>query len=311
MPATTKQTAKSSTTAVASNTSGSKSKKQVEQVVEEPVVEEELEEVENDEVEELEGDDDVEEAEEAEEAEESTDKKKKKYEYTCETVDEGFGELKNIDSQVEELMKYRKVVFKFTEKLAHKQLKQKGKRRSADSSDKPREANGFIKPKSIPQKFKDFYESKLKTCAGFAETFSDFDINVDVPRTTITKMIYHYIKTNELYHTKAGTKELNKRSIKPDSALKTLFDIKSNDPTYDHVTTLDDIKENKRDDPKELEKVGQKAGMSFSNFQTYMNRLYETEDDEVAIEVEEAAEEPVEEVVPKVSKGKKTTSATK
>ena len=305
MPAT-KQTAKSSTTAaVTSTASGSKSKKQV---VEEPVVEnEELEEVEEVEGEELEGE---EVDEEVEEAEESTDKKKKKYEYACETVDEGFLELKNIDSQVEELMKYRKVVFKFTEKLAHKQLKQKGKRRSADSSDKPREANGFIKPKTIPQKFKDFYESKLKTCAGFAETFSDFDINVDVPRTTITKMIYHYIKTNELYHKKAdGT--LNKRSIKPDSALKTLFDIKSNDPVYDHVITLEDIKEDKREDSKEVEKVGQKAGMSFSNFQTYMNRLYESDEDEVAVEVEEAAEEPVEEVVAKVSKGKKTASATK
>jgi chromatin remodeling complex protein RSC6 len=303
----TKQNAKLSTATVASTTSKSKSKKQVEQVVEEPVVEEELEEVE--EVgEELEGEEND---EEVEEAEESTDKKKKKYEYACETVDEGFLELKNIDSQVEELMKYRKVVFKFTEKLAHKQLKQKGKRRSADSSDKPREANGFIKPKTIPQKFKDFYESKLKTCAGFAETFSDFDINVDVPRTTITKMIYHYIKTNELYHTKAGSKELNKRSIKPDAALKTLFDIKANDSVYDHVITLEDINEEKREDAKELEKIGQKAGMSFSNFQTYMNRLYESKDDEIAVEVEELAEEPVEEVVPKVSKGKKTTSATK
>ena len=56
--------------------------------------------------------------------------------------------------------------------------------------------------------------------------------------------------------------------------------------------------------------------MSFSNFQTYMNRLYESKDDEITVENVDVAEvevdtEALEEVVPKVSKSKKTTNATK
>jgi len=203
-------------------------------------------------------------------------------------------------------MKYREAVLKSTEKFAHKQLKQTKKRRSTENS-APREANGFVKAKVIPQKFKEFYEAHLKNCNGFSEAFSTFDINVDAPRTDITKMIYHYIRTNNLYNKKAdGT--YDKRSIAPNAVLKTLFDIKKGDLIFDHVVTEEDIKEEKRDDPKERERIGQKTGMNFSNFQTYMNRLYESDEEEVEVVAEEA--EAVEEA-PKVSKGKKTAVASK
>ena len=294
MPA--KQNTKTATTTT------SKGKKQV---VEEPVVEEQVVEEHEEEVEELE-DGEEEEVEEAEvEEAEDGDKKKKKYEYVCETVEAGFAEVKRIDSEIKELMKYREAVLKSTEKFAHKQLKQTKKRRQTESSEK-KEPNGFVKPKAVPEKFKAFHESHLKNCKGFTEAFPNYDSEANAPRTEITKMIYHYIRTNDLYNKKAdGT--LDKRSIAPNAALKALFDIKKGDLIFDHLITEEDIKEEKREDPKERERIGQKAGMTFSNFQTYMNRLYES-DEEVEVEAEEA--EAVEEA-PKVSKPKKTVVATK
>ena len=286
-----------SATAAATKTKATK-KQEVEEPVEELV--EEVEEVEGEEGE----------GEEVEEVEEdaSGDKKKKKYEYVCESVEAGFSELKRIDAEVKELLKYREAVMKSTEKFAHKQLKQTKKRRSNENAT-TREANGFVKPRSIPQKFKDFYETHLKGCEGFSEVFATFDSSVDVPRTDVTKMIYHYIRSKNLYTRKEdGT--LDKRSIKPDEVLKSLFDIKKGDIIYDHVITEQDLKEEKREDPKVREKIGQKTGMTFNNFQTYMNRLYASDEEvETAVEEEavEAEAEAVEEL-PKVSKGKKTSA---
>jgi hypothetical protein len=225
----------------------------------------------------------LEELDDAEDVEEDTsgDKKKsKKYEYICESVEDGFAELKRIDGEIKTLIKYRDAVLKATEKSTFKQLKQNKKRRSNENS-VPREANGFVKPKTIPQKFKDFYESNLKDCAGFSELFANFDINVDVPRTNVTKMIYHYIRTNSLYNKKEdGT--LDKRSIKPNSVIKNLFDLEDGE------------------------------NVTFNNFQTYMNRLYEI-DEEVEIIEDDLEEQDKEQdhELSKVSKGKKVPVVTK
>ena len=287
-----------------STTSASKASKKQEQVEEQ--VEEEIEEVD--------GEEEEVEVEEADVEDDSGDKKKKKYEYVCESVDTGFEEIKRIDAEIKELMKYRDSVIKSTEKFAHKQLKQTKKRRSNENS-APREANGFVKPKIIPQKFKEFYEAHLKNSQGFSEIFATFDINVDVPRTEITKMVYHYIRTNSLYNKKADG-SLDKRSIAPNSILKALFDIKKGDLIFDRIINEEDIREDKREDPKERERIGQKTGMTFSNFQTYMNRLYDSDDEDIELAVDDVNAEALEEteVVDeplKVSKGKKTVVATK
>jgi len=267
-----KQLTKTTTTNTTSKGKVSKKQNFVEQDVEHDVEVEQDQEQEQEELEELDDAEDVEE-------DTSGDKKKsKKYEYICESVEDGFAELKRIDGEIKTLMKYRDAVLKATEKSTFKQLKQNKKRRSNENS-VPREANGFVKPKTIPQKFKDFYESNLKDCAGFSELFANFDINVDVPRTNVTKMIYHYIRTNSLYNKKEdGT--LDKRSIKPNSVIKNLFDLEDGE------------------------------NVTFNNFQTYMNRLYEI-DEEVEVIEDDIEDQDQEQELSKVSKGKKVPVVTK
>ena len=155
----------------------SKTSKKPEPVVEDKVDDEvEAEELDDD-------DDDEEEVEEVEEADED-DKKKKKLEYVCESVESLQSELKRIDTEVLLLLKWRGVVSKSGDKFTNKLLKQQKKRRST-VSDVPKEPNGFIKAKSVPPKFKEFYEKHLKSDADFLahEELSKLDFNQDQART--------------------------------------------------------------------------------------------------------------------------------
>jgi hypothetical protein len=268
--------------------SKSKKVKQVEEPVEEAVVEEVVEEVEEVEVDAEDAEAEVDEAEEADEADGEAEvadgKKKKKVEFTCESSEEALAELVRVDSEIEAQIKYRKAVFKTYQKLVSKQLKA-SKKRSKNSSTTPREANGFIKAKAVPSRFRAFYEAHLKEDAAFTAAFPEFNIAVDQPRTDITKIIYHYIKTNELYG-KHEDGSLDKRTIVPDEVLTELLNV------------------------AEDETIG------FNNFQTYISRLYaeavaEEEVAEEEVAEEEVAEEVAEVVAPAKTKGSKAKSATK
>jgi chromatin remodeling complex protein RSC6 len=281
MSATTKQAKQTSAAVVADSKRTSKK---------EPVPEPVDDEVED--VEEAEEAEDVEEVEEAEaeaedDAEEETTGKKKnkqKVEFNCESVEEALAELIRVDSELDHQMKYRKAVFKTYQKIVTRQLKQSKKRR-AHASDTPKEATGFVKAISVPLKFKAFFESHLKNDEEFKKVFTSFDINKDAPRTDITKMIWHYIRTNELYGKKEdGTTD--KRTITPDDELRDLLS------------------------------VGEDETVGFSNFQSFVSRLYSSNNvveasDEVEDEAEEAVEEVVEAVVAKSKGAKKQVAAVK
>jgi len=290
MPAT-KQVTKQTATKQAAATTPSKERKskKVEEVVEEveaeeQVVEEHAEDVESEAEDNAEAESDAEsEAEADAEAEDSSKKsrKSKKVEFTCETVDEALAELLRIDGEIEQAIKLRKVVFKVYQKLSAKLLKQ-SKRRRNQTSETPKEATGFIKAKPVPEKFQTFYQAHSE----FFNTLSDFkNFKADQPqpRTEITKMIYAYIRDKNLYEKKDGT--INKRVIIPDRDLQTLLDV-SKDET-----------------------------IGFSNFQTFVSRLYadkETEAESSAEEAEAEEAEEVEQVQPAAkAKGGKAQAASK
>lgn len=253
------------------STSVQKLEKKVTKVIEEEVDDVEEAEVSDNEVEELveaeeeaeEDEDEVDEVEDVEEADKTTTKKNSKIEYNCDSPEDALNEYLRVDSEIEQLMKYRKAVFKVYQKLNSKQLKQSKKRRN-NRSDTPKEATGFIKAKTVPEKFKLFFGKHLKT----DEVFNKYDMSVDQPRTDITKMIYQYIRTNKLYEkNEDGT--FNKRVIKPDDCLKDLLSIED----------------------------GQEIG--FNNFQSYVSRLYNT-----GVVAEASGEEDADEQTVQVSKPK-------
>jgi hypothetical protein len=243
----------------------------------------------------------IEEAEEAEEAEEvevevdadiaeteadtiSDKKKPKKIDFNCEKIEEALNELMRIDNEIEQACKTRKNEFKALQRLVLK-LAKLSKKRKHNTSDITKEATGFIKAKAVPLKFKNFYEYHFKDDIEFKKLYNLFNINENQPRTDITKIIYHYIRSNELYGKKDdGTTD--KRSIIPDKYLIDLLSIKDN------------------------EKIG------FNNFQSYVSRLYESEKIKYDTDIEDNNEENNEDYKPIIvkdvltkntSKGKKST----
>jgi hypothetical protein len=267
----TKQTANQN----AKQTTSGKSKKQ------EPVAEVDEVEVEEELAEEVEVDDEEEQLDDAAEEEEEeavAPKKSKKVEFVCESLEDALTELLRVDSELEQQAKYRKAVFKTYQKLIAKQLRQSKNRRTR-TSDTPKEATGFVKAIPVPKKFVDFYNEHLVSDADFKKIFTSFNPSNDTPRTEITKMIYHYIRTNNLYVLKEdGTHD--KRCISPDEALVELFDV---------------------DD-------GETIG--FNNFQSYVTRLYGSSTVVADEDASDAEEEAVIEAVSK-SKGSKAKVAAK
>jgi len=290
MPAT-KQVTKQTTTKQAAAATPSKERKSKKEVVEdveaeEQVVEEHAEDVESEAEAEAEDNAEVEsdaesEAEADAEAEDSSKKsrKSKKVEFNCDTVDEALAELLRIDGEIEQAIKLRKVVFKVYQKLSAKLLKQSKKRRN-QISEIPKEATGFIKAKPVPEKFQTFYQAHGEFFNTLAD-FKNFKADQPQPRTEITKMIYAYIRDKNLYEKKDGI--VNKRVIIPDHDLQALLDV-----------TKDET-------------------IGFSNFQTFVSRLYADKETEAESSAEEAEEaEEVEQVQPAAkAKGGKAQAATK
>ena len=176
------------------------------------------------------------------ETNDDSNKKKKKSEYNCENIDQALEELNKIDLLLEQHIKTRKMIFKSIQKIIQKRMK--GGKKKINNSNINKENTGFTKLKIVPPKFKDFYEKNLRNNSQFNLKFPSFDINNDLSRPQITKIIYFYIKQNNLYYKDESGEAFNKRHIKPDDTIKTLLMIED----------TEDIK--------------------FTNFQTYLRRLY-------------------------------------
>lgn len=264
-----KQTSQTVTTTAASTSASKKSTKQskedqareeqarlqVKKVVE--IVEESEEEDDDDEEVEEVDEEDVEEVEaqtgDESEAEVVTKKKKSvKQEFTFESCSECMREMTDTIKQIESSFKTLKLLEKHLEKLMNKELKKKNKRHR--NPDVQKEATGFTKPDVLPEKFKHFYLEHIKDNTDYEAFSSNFDLDEKHARTTLTKIIYAYIRNNNLYDSKTVRNEkdgsessvLDKRSIKPNSVIKNLFDIESGDNSM----------------------------ITFKLFQTYMSRLY-------------------------------------
>jgi len=221
-------------------------------------------------------DENVEVIEEVVEVIDETGKKTKKVEYASESLEDAAEELTKVDGEIEQKMRYRKAVFKVYQKLVSKQNKQ-NKKHKQRNSETQKEKTGFTKPNPIPEVFKEFYNKHLKDDKALEEKLTDessgkkFNIGEDQPRTLITKALYYYIRNKNLYEKNEDGTD-NKRKIKPDEELTKLLTLKPE------------------------EKVG------FSNFQTYVSRIYGTEEKEEKVETAVAK--------PKTSSPTPTTTTT-
>jgi len=250
--------------------------KEVEDEVEDEVddddqeVEEEVEEEVEDDVEKEVEDEDQE--EDQEDTDKSTKQKQKKSKniHICEDIHADLQRLEEIENDMEKLSKERKAIYRgLSKEIKNRDKKKKHKRSNEPSKNKSR--NGLTDQFTTPQKFKIFYEQCLRPDENFSIEFSNFDIN-NVSRTELTKMIHFYIRSKNLYNQKADG-SYDKMSINPDECLKNLFSISDGDILFDYIIKETDLKESKRNDPKEREKIGTKSGIRFANFQKYITRL--------------------------------------
>jgi hypothetical protein len=170
-----------------------------------------------------------------------------------------------------------------------KEAKKKNKRVNTDPNKKPA---GFETPVLIPDKFYKFISNGLKNNKFSEEKtleLNEKNLQSDslIARSIVTRMVYDYIKHSNLYEENS---EQNKRFIKPDEAVKTLFSMTNE------------------------EEIG------FFNFQTYVCRLFPKkvkaqeeveaeEDEEEAEEEAEVAEEPEPEPEPVKKKSTKSKTA--
>ncbi len=198
-----------------------------------------------------------------------------------ESYEEVAKEKKEIMTQIKKL--YSRLTYlekegdKFHSKTA-KEAKKKNKRANPDPNKK---AAGFETPTPIPEKFFKFVTTGLKKKKFSEEKTKELeekDLKADsmIPRSFVTRMVYDYIKHQNLYK---ETENDNKRFINPDAAIKELF-------------TMEDDEE-----------------IGFFNFQTYVCRLFpkkdkkdknseDGEDDEEEGEEAEGEEEVEEEAEP-------------
>jgi len=180
-----------------------------------------------------------------------------------ESYEEVAKEKKDIMTQIKKL--YSRLTYlekegdKFHSKTA-KEAKKKNKRANPDPNKK---AAGFETPTPIPEKFFKFVTTALKKKKFSEEKTKELeekDLKAEsmIPRSFVTRMVYDYIKHQNLYK---ETENDNKRYINPDAAVKELFTMEDN------------------------EEIG------FFNFQTYVCRLFPKKDKKAKSENADAEED--------------------
>ena len=217
------------------------------------------------------------------------------YEQVSKALKENYAEIKKLNAK-------SLYLHKEADKLHAKTAKEARKKNRRNNSDPNKKPSGFETPVLIPDNFFKFISNGLKKNK-FSEQKTEelkeknYQADSMIPRSIVTRMVYDYVKTQQLYEDIVDENtDQNKRSIKPDEAIKTLFSMTEN------------------------EEIG------FFNFQTYVCRLFpkidkskKTSDkfddqdvdeiDEVDEEVEEVEE--VEEPEPEPEPIKKKTNKTK
>ena len=152
------------------------------------------------------------------------------------------GLLKNFQEQIRTIRNLKKDL----DKVHGKELKNVKKKKKSDGSNKTnKEPSGFNKPALVPDEF--------------CEQPWGCDKGQLIPRTQLTKMVYDYIKDNNLQD------PADRRIIHPDSNVKNLF----------HLP-----------DGQDLE---------FKTFQTYMAKLYKKSKESASTEtpVDKTPEKPI------------------
>ena len=247
---------------------------------------------------------------------------------------ETYEEVANARSEILAAIKKYNARLTFLDKEANrlhakvaKEAKKKNKRVNTDPNKKPA---GFDVPVLIPEKFYKFLTTGLKKNKFSEEKTTELtekNIQSDslIARSFVTKMVYDYIKHCNLYEENA---DQNKRFIKPDEAIKSLFSMQVVPVTRNKkgdIVKVGDVLQKNQTESKDDKVSDELEPIGFFNFQTYVCRLFpkkakaqdeEEEDDseDVAEEVEEveeeaAEEEPAPEPVKKKSTKSKTASA--
>ena len=172
-------------------------------------------------------------------------------------------ELDNTVKTLLDSLRTVKQLKKDLDKVHQRELKNmRKKKKNVSGSKSNKEPSGFNKPAPVPKEF----TAQPWGCEN----------GQMVPRTQLTKMVYDYIKDNDLQD------PADRRIIHPDKNVRTLF----------HLDSGQDLE--------------------FKTFQTYMAKLYKkkTDDDEVEVEVEvEPAPVEVKKPAPKKRANKKAKPA--
>lgn len=154
--------------------------------------------------------------------------KKNKKEFNFEDINVTSQKLNDILNGIEVLSKLSTTIVKYQQKIIQKRSFFK-KRDNTNSE--PRKPSGFTKPMDVPSKFIDFYNKHILPSTQEelkAKYIDNFNINDQHPRTTLTGIIFAYIRAKELYSSVPGEK-INKRLIKLDIPLKELFNVQDGD----------------------------------------------------------------------------------
>lgn len=136
-----------------------------------------------------------------------------------------LSEVDGLNNELIAMGRKMKQLLKTVEKQHKVELKDASKRKKKSSNGEKRDPSGF--------------NAKCPVPVEFCEQPWGCDHGQELPRTVLTKMVYDYIKNENLQNPS------DKRKINPNSTLKTLFHLKDGDELH------------------------------FSNFQTYMKRLYD------------------------------------
>tara|TARA_B100000886_G_scaffold208035_1_gene143927 strand:- start:3935 stop:4576 length:642 start_codon:yes stop_codon:yes gene_type:complete len=158
------------------------------------------------------------------------------------TSKEIFAEKEKLQTEITLASRRMKALDKELEKTVKFEIKEASKRKKTKSSTDKRGPSGFNAKQSVPIEF-----TKQPWGA---------DPDAELPRTTLTKMVYDYVKEHKLQDPE------DKRRIFPDDNLKELFHLNEGDELH------------------------------FNNFQTYMKRLYDRSFPEESAAEESEMSEP-------------------
>ena len=110
--------------------------------------------------------------------------------------------------------------------------KRKSFKKKDNINAEPRKPSGFTKPMDVPPNFKNFFSKNILITEDpvLKEKYGEnFNINDQHPRTTLTGIVFAYIRSKELYTQPKAGEKLNKRLIRLDQPLKELFNVTNNE----------------------------------------------------------------------------------